>query len=197
MQQLTPLRVGFVPGVMPGKWQRIWAERTLQPLELVRTEVADQLAGLRDGTFDMCLARGEAGREFDKDEFHVIALYRELPVVVAGADHPVAAYEEIELADLAGEHDVLAENPGLEIRLAVETVAAGTGIVMLPMSLARLHHRKDVVAVPVRGAADHPVGLVWPKQAPAGLTGAAREEREAAVQMFIGVVRGRTANSSR
>ena len=34
-------------------------------------------------------------------------------------------------------------------REAVETVAAGTGIVILPMSVARLHHRKDVVTRPV------------------------------------------------
>ena len=34
---------------------------------------------------------------------------------------------------------------------SVESVAADAGIVIVPMSVARLHHRKDVVAVPVSG----------------------------------------------
>ena len=197
MQHLTPFRVGYVPGVMPGKWERIWAERTRRPLDLVLTEVDDQLAHLREGGLDMCLARGEADREIAKDEFHLIALYREQPVVVAGAEHPVAAYEEIDVAELSEEYDVLAQNPGLEVRLAIETVAAGTGIVILPMSLARLHHRKDAVWLPVHGVEDFPVGLAWLKEPPSGLDEQAREQREEAIQLFIGIVRGRTANSSR
>ena len=197
MQHLTSFRVGYVPGVMPGKWERMWSERTRRPLELVLTPVEEQLARLRDAALDMCLVRGEGGREIDKGEFHVIPLYREQPVVVAGSEHPVAAYDEIDIGELADEHDVLAENPGLEIRLAIETVAAGTGIVIVPMSLARLHHRKDAVWVPVRGVEDHPVGLAWLKEPPADLDEAARGEREESVQLFVGVVRGRTANSSR
>ena len=46
-------------------------------------------------------------------------------------------------------------------REAVETVAAGTGIVILPMSVARLHHRKDVVARPVADLAPTSVALAW------------------------------------
>lgn len=197
MQHLTPFRVGFVPGVMPGKWERMWAERSRRPLELVMTPVEEQLTRLREGGLDMCLVRGEGGREIDKAEFHMIPLYREQAVVVVGSEHPVAAFDEIEVGDLAGEHDVLAENPGLEVRLAIETVAAGTGIVIVPMSLARLHHRKDAVWVPVHGVEDYPVGLAWLKEPPAGLDEAAREEREESVQRFVGVVRGRSVNSSR
>lgn len=197
MQHLTSFRVGYVPGVMPGKWDRIWSERTRQPLELVQTEVTDQLERLRDGSLHMCLVRGEAGRDIDKAEFHVIALYREQPVVVAGTEHPVAAYEEIEVVELADEYDVLAENPGLETRLAIETVVAGTGIVIVPMSLARLHHRKDAVWVPVHGVEEYPVGLAWLKEPPPGLDEVERAAREESVQRFIGVVRGRTVNSSR
>ena len=46
-------------------------------------------------------------------------------------------------------------------REAVETVAAGTGIVILPMSVARLHHRKDVVSRPVVDLAPTSVALAW------------------------------------
>ncbi len=201
MEEVTPFRIGYVPGVMPGKWERVWKDRQrhvrTRALSLIQTEVEDQKAHLLDGTLDMCLARGEADVEFPKSTFHMIALYREQPVVVVGTEHPVAAYEEIDAADLSGEHDVLVENPGLAVRHAIETVAAGTGIVVLPMSLARLHNRKDAVWVPVNGAEEYPVGLAWLKEAPADLSEAARERREEDVQAFIGVVRGRTANSSR
>ena len=204
MQHLTPgnagrpaWRVGYVPGVMPGKWARIWSERTSQPLDLVLTEVDVQLERLRDGSLDMCLARGGADVDIAKAEFHLFPLYREQPVVVAGSEHPVAAYDEIDVAELSDEYDVLAENPGLALASAIETVAAGTGIVIVPMSLARLHHRKDAVWIPVHGVAEYPVGLAWLKEPPADLDELAREAREESVQRFIGIVRGRTANSSR
>jgi hypothetical protein len=54
------------------------------------------------------------------------------------------------------------------------------------MSVARLRHRKDVVAVPVNGIPDTTVALVW-----------LRERDDEQCQSFVGVVRGRTRNSSR
>jgi DNA-binding transcriptional LysR family regulator len=193
VEDLTRFRVGYVPGVMPGKWERTWNERERHPVELVMIEVAEQEQALYDGRVTQCFVRGE----LDKDVFHLIPLYREQPVVVASAEHPVAAYEEIEIAELAGEHDVLAENPGLSVALAIETVAAGTGIVVVPMSLARLHHRKDAVWRPVHGVEESPVGLAWLKEPPADLPTSAQDVREQAIQTFIGIVRGRTGNSTR
>jgi DNA-binding transcriptional LysR family regulator len=182
----TPFRVGFVPGVMPGKWERAWRERMRRPLELVTVEVDDQEEALRAGRVDMCLVRGEV----DREAFHLIPLYREVPVVVVPADHPVTAYEEIDLSELADEHDVLREHPELTLAQAVETVAAGTGILVVPMSLARLHHRKDVAFRPVTGVEESPVGLAWPRPAPG-------EPDDPDIQAFIGIIRGRTARSSR
>ena len=72
------------------------------------------------------------------------------------------------------------------MREAVETVAAGTGIVLLPMSVARLHHRKDVVSRPVVDLAPTSVALAWL---------VAKDDERA--QRFVGVVRGRSARSSR
>lgn len=185
MEDLTRFRVGYVPGVMPGKWERIWSERERTPLELVLTEDDEALDRLRDGSLAMCLVRGSV----DKDVFHLIPLYAEQPVVVASAEHPVAAYDEIEVAELADEYDVLANHPDITVKQAIETAAAGTGIVIVPMSLARLHHRKDAVWRPVRGVEESRVGLAWLKQL--------SPELENVVQAFIGVVRGRTVNSSR
>jgi DNA-binding transcriptional LysR family regulator len=181
-----PFRVGFVPGVMPGKWERAWRERQRRPLELVQVEVADQEAALREGRVDMCLVRGAVDREV----FHLIPLYREVPVVVVPVDHPVTAYDEIDVAELADEYDVLAGHPEITVKQAIETVAAGTGVVVVPMSLARLHHRKDVDFRPVTGVEESPVGLAWFRGEPG-------EPDDPDVQAFIGIVRGRTPRSSR
>lgn len=181
-----PFRVGFVPGVMPGKWERAWKERMRRPLALVTVEVEDQEQALRDGRVDMCLVRGEV----DRDVFHLIPLYREVPVVVVPVEHPVTAYDEIDVAELADEYDVLREHPEITVEQAVETVAAGTGIVIVPMSLARLHHRKDVAHRPVLGVEESPVGLAWLRPAPG-------TDDDPDIQAFIGIIRGRTPRSSR
>jgi DNA-binding transcriptional LysR family regulator len=190
VEEITPVRnafrVGFVPGVMPGKWERLWRERRRRPLELIQVEVADQEAALQEGRVDMCLVRGEV----DRDVFHLIPLYREVPVVVVPKEHPVAAYDEIDVAELADEYDVLAENPEVTVKQAIETVAAGTGIVVVPMSLARLHHRRDVEFRPVTGVDESPVGLAWLREP--------REDHDDPdIEVFIGIIRGRTMRSSR
>ena len=196
-------RVGFVPGVMPDKWGRTWAERMpRRPLALVPLGDGDGVAMVRAGELDMCFVR----LPVDREGLHLIPLYDEQPVVVVAREHPVAAYEEIDVGDLADEHllqdpdtvpawrDVATEVrdgtrhpvPAMTLRQAVESVAAEAGIVVVPLSLARLHHRKDVVAVRVTGVPTTKVGLTWRV-----------DDEDERVQAFIGVVRGRTVNSSR
>ena len=175
--------VTFVEGVTLDKWRRRWEERVRDTqLDLRLVEEAQQVDALRDGTATMAFVRDL--RDDDRDGLHHIPLYREVPVVVVHREHPVAAYDEIPLAHLADE--IVLDDPDLEVRLKVETVAAGTGVVLLPMSVARVHHRKDVVAVPVTGLPESQVGLAW------------RTDRDdPLVETFVGIVRGRTANSSR
>jgi DNA-binding transcriptional LysR family regulator len=175
----APFRVGYVPGVMPDTWARRWADRSRRPLELVPVDDADQLTVLRDGTVAMCLLR----LPVDTDGLHLVRLYVEEPVVVVGVDHPVAAYDEIAIADLADEPRV---DPGWPLRHAMDAVAAGSGIVVVPLSLARLHHRKDVTARPVTGVEGSEVGLAW-----------RTDLDDPDTDTFVGVVRGRTAHSSR
>ncbi|WP_246004901.1 LysR substrate-binding domain-containing protein [Nocardioides marmorisolisilvae] len=187
MQDLTPFRVGFVPGVTPDKWDRSWTEherasRRWRRLELVPVAVVDQARLLREGALDMCLVRGE----IDRDGLHLVALYREVPVAVVAKDHPATAYDELTLADLADELDILQEFTDLDLPMAIETAAAGSGYVLVPMSLARLHHRKDVEYRPVTDAEESPIGLAWL---------VSRDDEDC--QQFVGVVRGRTARSSR
>jgi DNA-binding transcriptional LysR family regulator len=175
--------VTFVEGVTLDKWRRRWHERVpTTRLDLRLVDVAAQLDAVRDGTASMAFVRDLSDDE--REGLHHIPLYREVPVVVVGREHPVAAYDEIPLSDLADE--IVLDDPALETRLKVETVAAGTGVVFLPMSVARVHHRKDVVAVPVDGLPESQVGLAWRSG-----------DQDALLETFIGIVRGRTARSSR
>jgi DNA-binding transcriptional LysR family regulator len=201
-RQVPPLRVGFVPGVTPDKWARVWGERMRVPLDLFLVEEAEQVSVLYDGRADMCFVR----LPVDRTELHVIPLYSEVPVVVAPKEHFVEAADEVSVTDLADEHllqdpaqvpewaevasEIRAGNrvdaPPISMKQAVETVAAGVGIVIVPISVARLHHRKDVVHRPVTDVAQSQVGLAW-----------RRDVDDDRFEAFIGVVRGRTANSSR
>jgi DNA-binding transcriptional LysR family regulator len=173
-----PFVVTFVPGVTPGKWARIWGERLRrEPLSLVPASSPDALAAVLDGSAHMGLLRDVEASE----TLHVIPLYREQPVVVAARDSVVAAFSTLTMADLAGE-TVL---PGQDAS-AVELVAAGVGVALMPQSLARLHSRRDVVARPVSDAPDSGIGLAW-------LASASHPR----IDTFVGIVRGRTENSSR
>ncbi len=173
-----PFVVAFVPGVTPGKWERIWRERMPRsPLELRSLPADAALAALRDGTVHMALLRDVTA----DDELHVIPLYRERAVVIAPKDHPVAAFEELTLADLTGE--TVLEGQGAD---TVELVAANVGLALMPMSVARAHSRRDVVARPVTDAAETDIGLAWP-----------RASDDPRLDTFVGIVRGRTPNSSR
>lgn len=173
-----PFVVAFVPGVTPGKWERIWRERMPRsPLEMRPLSQADALAALQHRTAHMALVREVTA----DDELHVIPLYRERAVAVAPKDHPVAAFNELALADLDGE--TVLEGQGAD---TVELVAANVGLAIMPMSVARAHSRRDVVARPLADAADTGVGLAW-----------LRASDDPRLESFIGIVRGRTPNSSR
>lgn len=166
---------------MPDRWARTWRERMPDdPLQLVTVADAEQTAVLHDGCADLGFVR----LPVDDARLHVIPLYTEVAVVVAAKGHFVEAADEVTLDDLTDEitHHV----PPLTAREAVETVAAGVGVVVLPMSLARLHHRKDVVHRPVTDGPESRVGLAW-----------RRDLEDERVEVFIGVVRGRRAGSSR
>jgi DNA-binding transcriptional LysR family regulator len=174
---LDPLVVRFVPGVTPAKWERTWRDRMRVPLRLEPSSQEDAIAALRSGAAHLALLR-DASRS---DDFHAIPLYRERPVVVVPRESLLAEFEELTLADIADEPRHEGEDAA-----AVELVAANVGVAVMPMSIARLHSRKDVVARPLTDAPDTGISLVWPIEEPHPLA-----------DTFIGIVRGRTANSSR
>ncbi|MCH0562428.1 LysR family substrate-binding domain-containing protein [Streptomyces sp. MUM 2J] len=190
--------LAYVPGVMPAKWARIWHERRPDvPLTLLKVPAAETPEVLRTGRADAGLVR----LPVDRAVFSAIPLYTETTVVVVPRDHVATAADEVTLADLADEvvfhplDDVLGwerppGEPGFErpatTQDAVELVAAGVGLLYVPQSLARLFHRKDLTYRPVTDAPRSSVALSWPEEATTDL-----------VEDFIGVVRGRTVNSTR
>jgi DNA-binding transcriptional LysR family regulator len=191
-------RLAYVPGATPAKWVRIWHERLPDvPLTLLQLSAAEAVDALRGGTADAGLVRLPVDRTF----FSAIPLYTETTVVVVPKDHVVAAVEEVTLEELADEtvlhplDDVFGwEQPPGEPAFerpattedAVELVAAGIGVLVVPQSLARLYHRKDLTYRPVTDAPESSVALSWPEEATTDL-----------VEDFIGIVRGRTVNSTR
>ncbi|MFE2537571.1 LysR family substrate-binding domain-containing protein [Streptomyces sp. NPDC059371] len=191
-------RLAYVPGVTPSKWVRIWNERrpdvSLVLVPVSATEVYD------------VLRRGDADAGFvrlpvDGADLSAIPLYTETTVVVVPKDHIVAAVEQVSGEDLADDivlhpeddpldWERLPGRPALERPAetvdAVELVAAGIGVVIVPQSLARLHHRKDLTYRTVTDAPESRIALAWPEELTTEL-----------VEDFIGIVRGRTVNSTR
>jgi len=186
--------VAFVTGATPDKWARTWRERTPERLELLPVEEAEQLDGLHAGTASMALVR----LPIDRAGLHCIPLYDEQQVAVVSREHYLSLAEDVSLEELAEEQLVLPHPSGWTPRVeqrrwppmgakdAIEVAASGGGIVIVPASVARLFHRKDVVARPVLDLPPTKVGLAW-----------RIDDEDPRVQTFVGIVRGRTARSSR
>jgi DNA-binding transcriptional LysR family regulator len=198
-QQAPVFRLLAVPGVTVDRWARTWSQR--QPgvrLELVATD-ADRAVALLAAEADAGLVR----LPVDPASCHAIPLYTEVTVVVVPRDHLLTAADELTMADLAGEallrpaDDVLAwpegalprpaeGEPPATTAAAVELVAAGVGVLVTPLSLARAYHRRELTHRVVTDAPTSSVALAW-----------ARDRHTGLVEEMIGIVRGRTANSTR
>ncbi|WP_292727790.1 LysR family substrate-binding domain-containing protein [Microbacterium sp. UBA837] len=192
-------RLGAVPGATPGRWISLWRERMPRTrLELVEISPASQRDQLVAGSVDAALVR----LPIDKTDLHAIPLYDEVPVVVFSSDSALSVAEELTPEDLAGEVLIVPEDDVLRVtapgtleprfvtptdtKAAVELAAAGVGILIVPMSLARLHHRKDVTYRTLAGGPTSSIALAWVAQ---------RTTPE--VEAFVGIVRGRSTRSSR
>lgn len=140
-------------------------------------EPQQAIDALTDGTADAAFLR----LPVDHEHLNTIALYTEQPVVVVPREHSIEGLGSITLADLAAE-TVLHQ----DWSAAVELVAANVGVAVMPQSVARALSRKDVVARPIADGETTQVALAWPDASTTEL-----------IEEFIGIVRGRTANSSR
>ncbi len=172
------LRVGHVPGVTLTKWRTIWRDRFPRTvLEVVEVEQAQQREVFLHDEVDVCFVR----LPIDDDGLHLIRLYEETPVAWVSKDHVVAAVDEVTLADLADD-DVFTDPTPFHIDLA----SIGEAVLHVPQSIARSQSRRDLVYRPITDAPPTTVAVAWLKDNPNEL-----------IDEFIGVVRGRTENSSR
>lgn len=176
------LRFAYVAGVTPGKWIRRWEERMPDvPLRSFMSDGGTQLSVLHDGSADLSFVR----LPVDREGLNVIPLYEEQAVVVAPKGHEISVFEEVALEDLAEETFLDADELGGP-ETALQVVASGAGLLILPMSVARHFNVKDTVARRLIGAPGTQIALAWP-----------RDATDEVIEEFIGIVRGRTAQSSR
>jgi len=186
---VTTLTVGVVAGVTPDRWVRVWRQRMPQvELRILPVAQTDAVAALADAAH-LVFARlpVEPLSDDDADALSVIPLWTETPVVVAAKDHPVAVVDAVTAAELDDEEllDAIGADGGVDDAV-LDLVAAGHGVARLPQSMFRSSGRRDLVAREVSDVEPTRVALVWRTAISGDLT-----------DEFIGIVRGRTANSSR
>jgi DNA-binding transcriptional LysR family regulator len=172
--------VGFAPGVLITPAIRELSRRHPDvSVELFRSDWIHQADIIRDGQVDVGYLRLPA----DVRGLAVEPLFSEPRVVLLRADHRLAGKEAVSVADLAAEHllqdpddvpewrDIAVELREREPRRRVprlrtveeklEYIAAGSGIVVLPVSAATFYHRPDITHVPVGDLAPSQVCLAW------------------------------------
>ncbi|WP_181149914.1 substrate-binding domain-containing protein [Arthrobacter sp. MYb227] len=192
---MVGLKIAYVPGVTPGKWLTRWNERYSQtPLTALRYDSEGILDRLGGGESDVVFVRFPTGTSPKTPAIHVIPLYEEQPVICGAKESDLELFDEpITPADLADQTFLdLADYPQDVggIAMAMEVCSSGAGLLQLPLSVARLHHRKDVIHKELSDVQTTSIGIAW--LAPQG-----DDPTDPVIDEFIGVVRGRGANSSR
>ena len=170
-----PFVLGAIAGATPGKWIDAWNERMPEvALDLRPIAVADQRAEVLEGGLDAALVR----LPLDTDGLHVIDALRRaarrrrrrgLPPHgrgrarvrrPRGRGRDRAAGRRARRRRARRGRRVV--RPARDTEEAIAIVASGVGIVIVPMSLARLHHRKDADYRSLRDGPVSTVALAWP-----------------------------------
>lgn len=118
----------------------------------------------------------------DREGLHVVPLYDETVVLAMHEEHLLTLGKTVTLVDFTGEKLLDGEPDEAMFRL----IAEGGGVAVMPASVAKSLRRRDVVALPVRDAEPSTVALAWSAETSNPLT-----------DDFLGIVRGRSAHSSR
>lgn len=191
------LRIAYPPGLSPDKWLRRMSERhpsvrVTASLVDVRRATSQGAADLFADDFDLAFIREPASADRSAPAgLARIPLYDEAMAVVVPRDHEASLFVELAPEELAEERWLDPVDPlsstSVEVATAVELVAANVGIVALPLPLARSFSRRDVVVVPLAVEPQTRMGVCWlPERA-----------EIPGLDEFVGIVRGRTANTSR
>lgn len=185
------LTIAFVTGTEPGKWFARFRRRTDHGT-LTTIDSHDPLALLEDGSADLALAR--LPDERIDARFHTVSLYGEARGVAVPKDSIFAEVgERVAAADIADEHlnYRIADDAGIDygaLAGALQVVAAGVGVAVAPRPVLKVMSRRQIVPLELADPTvpETSIALVWLKQ----------KDRDA-IQDFVGVAKGRTANSSR
>jgi DNA-binding transcriptional LysR family regulator len=171
--------VGFMPGLIVTPATRVLAARHPDlTIDVLRTSWDDQTEVVLDGRVDVSYVR----LPVDQQGLQIRPLLAEPRVAALPLDHPLAAKDGISIGDLAHEH--LLQNPdavpewrdiAVELRSGrgqpprpirtveekLEHVAAGHGLVVLPLSTATFYTRPDITWVPIDDIGPNRVCLAW------------------------------------
>lgn len=162
--------VAFMPGLIVTDAVRgLREQHPGLTVEVLRTSWNDQVAVLHDGRADVSYLRLPA----DLRGLTVRPVLREPRVVALPAGHRLAGKESVLLADLSAEpllQDPAAVPewvaaatpvPALAVEEKLEHVAAGRGVVILPLSTATFYTRPDVTHARIDDIPDNEVCLAW------------------------------------
>ena len=171
--------IGFMPGLIVTEAVRALVGRHPQlTVNVLRTNWDDQTEVLHDGRVDVSYIR----LPVDQGGLQVQALLTEPRVAVFPVGHRLAGKDTISVADLADEH--LLQDPAAvpewsdiatEMRIRrrpsppvfrtveekLEHVAAGRGVVVLPLSTAVFYTRPDIAHSYVTDIPPNQVCLAW------------------------------------
>jgi DNA-binding transcriptional LysR family regulator len=167
--------VGFRPGLIVSAAIRVLAARHPSlTIDVVRTNRCDQTDVVHDGRVDVSFVR----LPVDQRGLQVRPLLAEPRVVVLPVGHRLASRRSIVIADLADDH--LAQDPDAvtewrdvataqrsharaarTVEEEFEHVAAGAGVLVLPLSVAAFHSRRDLTSVVVDDIDPAHVCLAW------------------------------------
>ena len=172
--------VGFMPGLIVTPAVREFSRCHPEVrVEVLRTDWLNQTDTIHDGTVDV----GYLRQPVDQRGLTVEPLLSEQRVAVVPAGHRLAGKDSVLVADLAAEHllqdpeavpewrDIAVElrdgrpsgrvPPFRTVEEKLEHVAAGHGIVVLPLSTAVFYTRADISHVLVSDIAPNQVCLAW------------------------------------
>src|SRR6201996_3877826 len=170
--------VAFMPGlIVTGAVCALTARHPQVAVSVLRTNWHDQTDVLHDGQADVSYVR----LPVDQAGLHVQPLLTESRVAALPAGHRLAGKDTVTIADLADEHllqdpdavpewrDIATEMRTRRRRAPVfrtveeklEHVAAGHGVVLLPLSTAVFYTRPDVTYSHVNDIPPNQVCLAW------------------------------------
>lgn len=141
------LLVAFTPGLRVSDAVRAFSgSRPEVQIELMRLQWWEQDGPLRDGRADVGFLR----RPFDETGLRTIRIGSEEKLACLPAGHPLSGRPVLRVADLADEDMIDGHSrPASSIEEKFELIAAGSGIAMVPVSVASAYRRPDLVYIPV------------------------------------------------